>query len=94
MTVHPAPQAAPDSAQAGQRTAYDSTWAGSEASTELPTQQPDAFERVMLSHDKIYVVLAVVLLVWLGLVLLLFRTDRRLRRLERTLEAEGLEEKV
>ena len=89
MTIHPAPQAGPDSAQTGQRTTYDSTWAGGEAGSEVPTQQPDAFERVMLSHDKIYVVLAVVLLVWLGLTLLLFRTDRRLRHLERTLERDG-----
>ena len=91
MTVHPASQTASDSAQASQSTAYDSTWAGGSASTEVPTQQPDAFERVMLSHEKIYVVLAVVLLVWLGLVLLLFRTDRRLRRLERTLETDSSE---
>ena len=34
---------------------------------EVPTQAPDALERVMLAEDKLYVVLAVVLIIWLGL---------------------------
>ena len=55
---------------------------------EVPTQAPDALERVMLAEDKLYVVLAVVLIIWLGLVFFLFRTDRKLDRLERTLEAD------
>ena len=40
----------------------------------------------MLSQDKLFVVLAVVLIIWFGLVFFVFRTDRKLHRLERTLE--------
>jgi CcmD family protein len=41
----------------------------------------------MVSGNNIYVVLAVVLIIWFGLVLLLFRTDRRLSRLEQQVDA-------
>jgi CcmD family protein len=54
-----------------------------QAVTEQPAQ---GVERVMLAEDKLPVVLAVVLVVWLGVLLLLFRTDRRLARLERQLD--------
>ena len=81
MTIHPLP--APQEAAA-----QDTTL----AQAEVPTQAPDALERVMLAEDKLYVVLAVVLIIWFGLVFFLFRTDRRLARLERTLEA-GISEK-
>jgi CcmD family protein len=77
MTIHPISQDAPaDSARA---TAYDSVWAGR---AEVPTQQPAGFERIMLADGKIYVVLAVVLIIWFGLIAFLFRTDRKLDRLE------------
>ena len=76
MTIHPLPDfqeaAVQDSAAVAQ-------------TEEVPTQAPDALERVMLAEDKLYVVLAVVLIIWLGLVFFLFRTDRRLAQLERTL---------
>lgn len=73
MTIHPLLQdAAPQ----------DST-----AQAEVPVQAPDALERVMLAEDKLYVVLAVVLIIWFGLVFFVFRTDRKLHRLERTLGA-------
>ena len=87
MTLHPAPddgpaprplQAAPDTASA-----YDSTW-----TEQPPEQQPEGLERVMLSDAKIYVVLAVVLLVWIGVVTLLWRTDRKIDRLERRVESD------
>lgn len=92
MTIHPAPpdgsttlrplQAHPDSS-----TAYDSTW------TERPDTQPaEGLERIMLADQKIYVVLAVVLLIWFGLLFLLVRTDRKIDRLERRLEQIGSEE--
>ena len=71
-------------------TAYDSVWAGEEGvGTTVqppPGEGSDALERAMLSQDKLYVVLAVVLLIWLGVAFLLFRTDRRLTRLERRLD--------
>ena len=49
------------------------------------TRPPEGIERVMLAEDKLPVVLAVVLLIWLGLLLLLFRTERRLARVEKAL---------
>ena len=78
MTIHPVPpQDAP--ADSARTTAYDSVWAGREV---VPTQQPEGLERVMLADGKIYVVLAVVLIIWFGLIAFLFRTDRKLDRLE------------
>ena len=44
-------------------------------------------ERVMLAENKLPVVLAVVLVVWAALMLLALRTDRRLARIERALDA-------
>lgn len=73
----------PDSLQAGDgiSTAYDSVWAAGEA-----LQHSSAFERIMLSHDKLYVVLAVVLIIWIGLALFIVRTDKKLGALERALD--------
>ncbi len=59
---------------------YDTVW------TQVPEQQPEGLERVMLAEDKLFVVLAVVLIIWFGLLFFLYRTDRRLDRLERSLE--------
>jgi CcmD family protein len=60
------------------QTAVDTTWAGS----EIPVREPEGYERVMLSEDKIFVVLAVVLIIWMGIVWMIYRTDRQLKRLE------------
>ena len=65
----------------GQTTAYDSVWAQS----EIPVQESAGIERILLSEDKLYTVLAVVLIIWFGIVFFLLRTDRRLARLERTI---------
>ena len=54
-----------------------------EAITE---QRPQGVERVMLAENKLPVVLAVVLVIWFGLLLLVARTDRRLARIERQLD--------
>ena len=52
----------------------------------LPEDAPAVgIERTMLQQDKLYVVAAVVLLIWLGVVAFLFATDRRIGRLEREL---------
>lgn len=67
--------------------AFDSTWATTRADEPAPPSTGSGFEETMVSGDKIYVVLAVVLIIWFGLVLLLFRTDRRLARLEDRVEA-------
>ena len=56
-----------------------------DATTEQPAQ---GIERVMLAEDKLPVVLAVVLVIWAGILLLLVRTDRRLARIERGLDAD------
>jgi CcmD family protein len=55
------------------------------AAQALATRPPEGIERVMLAEDKLPVVLAVVLVIWLGLLLFLFFTDRRLARIEREL---------
>ena len=57
-----------------------------ESALQATTAQPQGIERAMLADDKLPVVLAVVLIVWLGVLLLLFRTDRRLARIERDLD--------
>ncbi len=66
-------------------TAYDSVWAGG----DIPTQQLSGLEQVMLANDKLYVVLAVVLIIWIGIVILLLRNDARLKSVERTIEEQG-----
>ncbi|MEL6614359.1 MAG: CcmD family protein [Bacteroidota bacterium] len=48
------------------------------------TVQP--LERVMLADDKLPVVLAVVMVVWIGIAFLLWRTERRLARVEAELD--------
>jgi CcmD family protein len=62
----------------------DTTWAQME---EIPVQEPEGFERAMLSEDKLFVVLAVVLIIWFGIVWMIFRTDRRLKKLEEEMAA-------
>ncbi|MCS7082871.1 MAG: CcmD family protein [Bacteroidetes bacterium] len=44
------------------------------------------FEAVMLSQEKLYVVLGVVLLIWAGIVAFLWHLERRTHRLEQELE--------
>ena len=73
-------QAAADTVRdAGMTTAYDSIWGGN-----VPTQTSGPIEQVMLSDDKIFVVLGVVLLIWIGISIFVLRTDRRIDSLERT----------
>lgn len=82
-------QLQPDTLQSAASTAYDSVWAaGNQAA---PTTS--ALETIMLAQDKLYVVLAVVLIIWLGLMFFISRTDRRIREVERTLE-ERIPEKT
>lgn len=73
------PQVAPDTTQT---TAFDSIW----ANPDVPVETLNWLDQLMLSQDKLFVVLAVVLIIWFGLVFFVFRTDRKLHRLERTLE--------
>lgn len=75
MTIHPIQDQSPSSP-------YDSVWAG----TEVPVQQQEGIEAVMLAEDKLFVVLAVVLIIWIGLLLLIYRTDSKISHLERKLD--------
>ena len=86
MTIHPirpsdSPTLRPAQERPDTTSAYDSTWA---EQPENPS--PTGLDRVMGQDGKIYVVLAVVLLIWIGLLTLLFRTDRKIDRLERRLD--------
>ena len=85
MQTRPSPpEASPlDTTHAEGSAVYDSVWAG----TEIPDAPPVGLETVMLQQDKLYVVLAVVLIIWFGVLFFLFRTDRRLARLEKDLDA-------
>lgn len=76
MTIHVLQE---ETSNAGQTTPYDSVWVGS----EVPVQEREGIERIMLAEDKLYVVLAVVLIIWIGIVFFLYRTDRKIARLER-----------
>lgn len=61
----------------------DTAWADS---SYVPTAEPDALESVMMADGKIYVVLAVVLIIWFGVLFYLYRTDARLKRIEKNLD--------
>ena len=63
-------------------TAYDSIWAGA----NMPASPLSPLEQAMLSNDKLFVVLAVVLIIWAGVIFFILRTDRKLTKLERSLE--------
>lgn len=79
-SIQDAVQNAADSlAHAGQATAYDSLWAGS----NIPTQAPSGLENIMLANDKIFVVLVVVLIIWSGIMFMIWRNDKRISELER-----------
>lgn len=58
-----------------------------ESEGQIAQQGPVGVERFMLQQDKLYVVAAVVLLIWLGIAAYLIANDRRIARLERALDA-------
>ena len=63
-------------------TAYDSLWTGG----DIPTQAASPLEQVMLADDKIFVVLAVVLIIWFGIIVLVLRTDNHIKSVERSVQ--------
>lgn len=92
MTIHPfrpnnPPSLRPQQERPDSVSAYDTTWA-----EQTATQTPEGLDRVMGTDGKIYVVLAVVLVIWVGLLIVLFRTDRKIDRLERRLDQHILED--
>ncbi|MDZ7766035.1 MAG: CcmD family protein [Melioribacteraceae bacterium] len=42
-----------------------------------------------LNNNSIYIVLFIVLVVWLGIFVFLWNTDKRLKKIEEELESEG-----
>ena len=50
-------------------------------------------ETVMLDNDKLLVVLAVVLTIWIGITVFIYATDRKIDRLESSVKALRSEEK-
>ena len=62
--------------------AYDSAW----AQTTSPEAQPDALERIFTTDGKIYVVVAVLLIVWMGIMAYVYRTDQKIDALERRVD--------
>ncbi|OZC01923.1 CcmD family protein [Rubricoccus marinus] len=64
----------------------DTTIAVLDTAAVQAVQAVQPIERVMLAENKLPVVLAVVLVVWVGILLLLWRTERRLARVEAELD--------
>lgn len=48
--------------------------------------QTSGFEAAMLDNDKLMVVLAVVLIIWLGIVIFIYATDRKINRIESSIQ--------
>jgi CcmD family protein len=70
---------------AQQEDVYGETW----GQTEIPRAEPVGLERYMVEQDKLFVVVAVVLIIWLGLAFFLLRTDRRIAQLENRLDQQA-----
>ena len=76
MTIHPFDPAA-------DTTAADTAWAQQES---MPTAEPDALEQIMIVDGKIYVAVVVLLIVWIGIMVYIYRTDRKIDKLEQRLD--------
>lgn len=48
--------------------------------------QTSGFEAAMLDNDKLMVVLAVVLIIWLGIVIFIYAIDRKINRIESSIQ--------
>ena len=59
----------------------------------LLIQAAQDLETVMLDNDKLLVVLAVVLIIWIGITVFIYATDRKIDRLESSVKALRSEEK-
>lgn len=60
---------------------YSDKWAGPET-----TEQTSAFIQFMSSNDLIFVVLGVSLIIWFVLLFFLIRVDKKVSKLEKTIE--------
>ena len=90
MTISPILQDILQEAPQDATTAYDSTW----ATEQIPEMGPVGSEKFMLVEDKLFVVLAVVLIIWAGIAYYLFRTDRQLVALEKSLAERSPEKGI
>ena len=79
IIIQDAQEAQDAQASDGISTSYDSTW----TENQIPEQPPLGTERFMLAQDKLFVVLAVVLVIWFGIAYFIHRTDRKLLALEK-----------
>ncbi len=48
--------------------------------------QISGFEATMLDNDKLMVVLAVVLIIWIGIIIFIYSTDRKIHRIESSIQ--------
>ena len=62
------------------------------ASIALLAAVQEVLDEVMLANDKLFVVLAVVLIIWVGFVVYTLALDRKLSRLEQSLEPDPVAE--
>lgn len=62
---------------------YGDKWAGAESA-----DQAGSFMAAMASHDLIFIVLGVSLIIWFVLLFFIIRTDRKVTRLEETLKQQ------
>ncbi len=53
--------------------------------TSIGALAQQALDEVMLSNDKLFVVLAVVLIIWAGFIVYVYALDRKLNQLEKAL---------
>ncbi len=53
----------------------------------LLIQAAGSIETAMLDNDKLMVVLAVVLIIWIGITMFIYATDRKINRLESSVKA-------
>lgn len=53
----------------------------------LLIQAAQGVETVMLDNDKLMVVLAVVLIIWVGITVFIYATDRKIDQLESSVKA-------
>jgi CcmD family protein len=59
----------------------------------LLIQAAKGIETVMLDNDKLMVVLAVVLIIWVGITIFIYATDRKINQLESSVKALRSEKK-
>ncbi len=59
----------------------------------LLIQAAQDIETVMLDNDKLMVVLAVVLIIWVGITVFMYATDRKIDQLESSVKAMSSEKK-